>query len=72
MQPSYYRLNSETFGIASWRGQETIVTLPEGTMVTVADAIANSRMIDVFWDGIIVTMFTQDLDERGVLEDPEP
>ena len=41
-------------------------------MVTIADAIANSRMIDVFWDGIIVTMFTQDLDERGVLEDPEP
>ena len=68
MQPRCYRLNSETLGIVPRNNTPTLVTIPEGSTVTIADAKAGSRMINVWWEGQTVAIFTQDLDERGILE----
>jgi hypothetical protein len=68
MQPSCYRLSSETLGIVRRNGHPTMATLPEGSRVGIADAKAGSCMIDVLWEGEVITMFTQDLDDRGIQE----
>ena len=68
MQPSCYRLRSETVGIRDRDGQPSMVTLPEGSVVTIKIAKVGSRMIDVVWEGAVISIFTQDLDDRGILE----
>jgi hypothetical protein len=68
MQPSTYRLTSETLGIARKKDHPVLVTLREGSRVMISNAEAGSRMIDVVWEGKVITIFAQDLDERGILE----
>jgi hypothetical protein len=69
--PRCYRLSSETLGISDKEGHPSMVMLPEGATITILDARVGSRMIDVLWDGKSVMIFAQDLDERGIVEEPE-
>jgi hypothetical protein len=69
--PRFYRLSSETLGISDSgkEGHPTMVVIPEGARVAIREARVGSRMIDVVWEGRTVMIFTQDLDERGILEE---
>ena len=70
MQPASYRLSSDTLGISDKNHWSTLITIPKGASVRIVDAPVGSRLIDVLWEGEAVKIFTQDLDERGVLEEP--
>jgi hypothetical protein len=69
MQRASYRLTVETLGIGRKNERPTLVTIPEGSTVAIADAKTGSRLIDVMWEGETIKIFAQDLDERGILED---
>ena len=67
MRGQRYRLRTSTIAILhDGEGHKTIVTIPLGDIVEVAEgAIDGDRLIDVRWDGKAVMMFTQDLRDRG-------
>jgi PAS domain S-box-containing protein len=68
-QRAPYRLSADILGIGSKNQRPIMVTIPEGSTVTLADAKTGSRMIDVLWEGETIKIFAQDLDERGILKD---
>jgi hypothetical protein len=68
MQRKSYKLVAETLGISDNNQTLTLVSILEGSRVTVAEAEVGSRLIDVFWEGEMLRIFVQDLDERGILE----
>ena len=70
---TYYRLDTPTLAIlATPDGHGIPVTIPGGAVLTVVGLANYDRMIDVFWDGKIVMIFTQDLRTRGVQIDSAP
>ena len=68
MQRRSYKLVAEALGISDKHETPTIVTIPEGSRVTIAGSRNRSRLIEVLWEGETIMMFAQDLDEGGILE----
>ncbi len=64
-----YKLKRSVLAIGN-NGERVPVMIPEGAVVTLVEIPLNHsrRMLDVEWDGRTLTMFTQDLLERGVKE----
>jgi hypothetical protein len=57
-----YRLKAETLG------PETAVRIPKDAIVTiVADPLDGVRTVDVTWNGKTITLFVQDVLDRGEL-----
>jgi hypothetical protein len=63
-----YRLNAETVGILSENQRRVAVTIPYNAVVTVVNNPFDChRLMDVMWEGKVVTIFVEDLHERGEL-----
>jgi hypothetical protein len=57
-----YRLKAETLG------PETAVRIPEDAIVTIVAApLDGVRTVDVTWNGKTITLFVQDVLDRGEL-----
>ena len=66
MPGNSYRLTTPTFGIVAEDGQRIPVTIPRGSVITLVDGPPDGdRLIDVTWEDKTVTMFTQDVRNRG-------
>ena len=60
------RLSSSILGIQSTGGQRTAVMIPEGAIVqVVSGSIADTRMVDVLWEGHRLAVFAEDILQRG-------
>ena len=61
-----YRLCKETCGVCAVEGKPSLVTLPEGSVVTTAGEPSQvTGMIAVMWGTATVRVFLVDLEERG-------
>ena len=63
----FLRLNAPTLGILSGDGERIAVQLPKDAIVEVASGPRpdDQRMVDVVWEGKTLTMFAQDIRDRG-------
>ena len=60
------RLTAGILGIYDGEGQRTAIMMPEGATVRVVSGqVADSRMVDVIWEGRTLAVFAEDLSERG-------
>ena len=60
------RLSSGILGIQSTGGQRTAVMIPEGAIVQVVSGpLADTRMIDVLWEGRTLAVFAEDILQRS-------
>ena len=67
MRGRRYRLNTPTLEIVKTDSQHSPVTVPNGAVVKVVDApLDGNRLVDVYWNGRTVMMFTTDIRERSV------
>jgi hypothetical protein len=63
-----YRLKIATLGsMLDARHRPVAVTIPQGAVLSVADASSGDHMVEVLWDGQTVRVFAIDLRERGEL-----
>jgi len=66
LKGQYYRLSSATFGIRSSDGQRTPIKLTAGTVFKIIEESTDgSGFVDVLWEDKLVTMFLQDIMNRG-------
>jgi hypothetical protein len=66
MQAVSYRLCRETCVVCSVDGKVDLLTIPEGSIVTVAgEPSPDTGMVAVMWGAKIVRMFNIDLQQRG-------
>jgi len=62
-----FRLSSNILGIHSIDGQRTAVMIPEGGIVKVVSGpLADTRMVDVSWEGRTLAVFAEDISRRGI------
>ena len=59
-----YRLTASTIALFPEEGRQVARALPQGSLVKV-EKFTTERFIEVMWEGKRLTMFTQDLRERG-------
>ena len=63
-----YKLHQEMVGVSRFAdGHMQIVTLPAGVVLDVAKIKLQSGLVDATWEGQNVSVFVQDLKERGTL-----
>ena len=62
-----FRLERPTLAIHGLEGKRQTSFVPAGAIIKVVSGptSAGDRMVDVLWDGKIVTMFAIDVDVRG-------
>ena len=60
------RLTSSLLGIQSADGQRIAVMIPEGaTIQVVSGPLADTRMVDILWEGRNLAVFAEDILQRG-------
>jgi hypothetical protein len=65
-QGDRYRLTARTLGVVSRDGRQVMIEVPEDAVVeVVGDPRTANAMVRVRWQDEIVTMFVQDVQERG-------
>lgn len=66
-----YVLTSATIALSLEGGRHVAKTLPTGTCITIRDGgeINGNKLVEVYWKGSPVLMFTQDLRARSTLSD---
>ena len=64
-----YRITAPTIAVTIDKalGHDVAITIPEGGIVEITDAMEASGFLHVRWEGKECEMFTQDLQERGEL-----
>jgi hypothetical protein len=62
-----FRLESPTLSIEGVNGKREALYVPEGAVIKVVSGPTSEgdRMVDMLWDGKIVTMFAIDVNVRG-------
>jgi hypothetical protein len=67
MNVETFRLSSPTMGVerGGSNGQMKFVTIPAGGLLKVVGDPQQSGLVDVCFEGRIVAMFLQDLEDRG-------
>jgi hypothetical protein len=59
-------LKKDTLAILSENGGRVAVTVPEDAIVEIPIGDINGdRLVNVHWQGKVLTMFTQDIHDRG-------
>ena len=61
------RLTTDILGIHSVCGTRTSTVIPEHAIAQVVPGKLDGRMVDVLWSGHAVTVFPEDLEQRGTL-----
>lgn len=71
MGSTRYRLAKPTLGVHSANGEPCCVTVPAHATIEIPlDGILNDhRTVEVRWEDYVLTMFSQDVRERGVALD---
>jgi hypothetical protein len=62
-----YRLGKPTLGVRESRERRLLHLLPIDSIVSVDSFSEDGRLVRVNWEGMELTLFTQDLVERAVL-----
>jgi hypothetical protein len=63
------RLNANTLGVLTADGKQTALIVPRDSVIEVINQEPDDRkMIDIRWDGKILSMFAEDVAGRGVTE----
>jgi len=67
MKGKRIRLEKSTLALEIEEGKRRVVTIPAGAIVEVVSGPAGDtdRMVEVAWDGKVVSMFALDVDVRG-------
>src|SRR5437763_1747903 len=67
MKGSQYQMNSPTMAVESGgsNGRMQLVTVHKGALIEVAGEPQASGLVDVIYDGRVVAMFEQDIEDRG-------
>jgi len=61
-----FRLKTETLGINTVDGKRVAVPVPTGAIIEITrDGSRPGGMVDVRWDGKALTMFFEDIQNRG-------
>jgi hypothetical protein len=63
-----FKLEKTTLAIGDLNGKGVAVTIPAGDIVKVVanPSPGNNEMVDVLWEGRMVTMYAIDLELRGI------
>ena len=64
---STYRLFREAHVVVTKDGKTDILTIPEGSIITVHDPPPDTGLMPVKWDTLTVKMFAEDLECRAEL-----
>ena len=65
-----YRLTVDTAVISTLNGKPRVVTIPAKSTITILDGPFNgARLVEIFWEGKTLMMFTADLKAHGELVD---
>ena len=69
MEPRRYRLNRSTLGVSSDGEKKTCLTVPGNEIIQVelSDVLERGHTIEVKWGNHMLTMFTEDILDRGIL-----
>ena len=67
MKRKSYRLSASTLAVIYSAGQRLPVTIPAGAVVTIEGNEGQIGLVEVEWGGRVVTIFAEDLHERGEL-----
>lgn len=62
-----FRLSTPTFGITAKDGKMRPILVPKASIIEVLDLQETQRMVNVDWDGVLIRLFAQDIQERGEL-----
>jgi hypothetical protein len=62
-----YRLRRPVRAVCAQDGQKSLVLLPEGSIISVADSIGAERLIPVTWEQTDFIVFAEDVRERGAM-----
>jgi len=62
-----FRLNKETIAVDSSKGTKTAIQIPQDAIIQIVNGPtqADSRMVEVLWDGHPLIMFVEDIQQRG-------
>jgi hypothetical protein len=61
------RLERDTLALGLVEGRRKAVSIPPGALLEVLSPPSTDHMVDVRWNGQIVTMFAIDLSARGTV-----
>jgi hypothetical protein len=73
MEPRRYRLNRPTLGVCSARDKKICTTVPVNAIIEVQmpDILESKQTVQITWCDRVLTMFTEDILERGTpIDDP--
>jgi hypothetical protein len=62
-----YHLGKPTLGVRESSKRRLLHLLPVDSIVSVDSFSEDGRLVRVNWEGVDLTLFTQDLDERATL-----
>lgn len=62
-----FRLKRKTLAVGAKEGAKTAIYIPEHAIIAVKSGPTktDSRMVEVLWDGRLLTMFVEDIEQRG-------
>ena len=59
------RLKRDILGLESIDGKPTAIVVPADAIIEELSEIPETNRIDILWNGKVLTMFVQDVRERG-------